>query len=89
MNEHVFGQGAERVVFYATEVSEGLEPNPIEALAIGNRLVAKETIYDEELLNYTFHLKFCQVQQRESLCGACRERGMVVVLRELTNPAHV
>lgn len=62
MSGSLLGQGAERAVFAATELMAGLDDRAHTAIACGNSLVAKETLYEEELLNYSFHLKFCQTQ---------------------------
>jgi hypothetical protein len=75
MSGSVLGKGAERAVFAATELEAGLDKRARTAIACGSSLVAKETLYEEELLNYSFHKKFCQTQVHCCVLAAPHSTG--------------
>lgn len=68
-----FAEGAERFAFRCTEIftPEGdTHDLPSSAVAKGPRLVAKETIYHEQLLDAKFHRTMARVQaEAQHLAG--------------------
>ncbi|KAG2501020.1 hypothetical protein HYH03_000840 [Edaphochlamys debaryana] len=57
--KHKFAEGAERVVFQCTEV---VSHDGYSALAVGPRLVAKSTRYQQHMRSADFHKTFCKTQ---------------------------
>ncbi len=62
MMEVSFGQGAERVAFRCTEVGPENRSLSRDAIKVGLPLVAKETLFEEHLLNATFHKQMARIQ---------------------------
>jgi hypothetical protein len=62
-NKSWFGRGAERVVYQCREVA-GYDPHSKVTRCVGPKLVAKQSVYEEQMFNPSFHRTFLRTQGR-------------------------
>ena len=62
VQDMILSKGAERVVFRCTEIFSSGPSMGASGIAVGNWLVAKETLYEEQLLDSSFHYKMAKIQ---------------------------
>jgi hypothetical protein len=60
-NKSWFGRGAERVVYQCREVA-GYDPARKFTICVGPKLVAKQSVYEEQMFNPLFHRTFLRTQ---------------------------
>ena len=62
VQDRILSKGAERVVFRCTEICSSGPSMGASGIAVGQWLVAKETLYEEQLLDSSFHYKMAKIQ---------------------------
>jgi hypothetical protein len=66
-NKSWFARGAERVVYQCREVLSGIDSREV-LMIVGPKLVAKQSVYEEQVFNPSFHRTFLRTQG-EHVCS--------------------